>query len=153
MALLLVVSVMAIVLPNITVMEKELRRSEARVGLDAIHLAAQKWKAVHNTYAISGIEDLGLTLPGKRYSFWYAINGIPIAIPGSSRKKTACDVTTPPTSAKAAVSADRFVAVAKGNIDIDGTCDEWTINEAGRMNNTLDDIRKGWARWWPWMHE
>src|SRR5205823_14282363 len=99
MALLLVVSVMAIVLPNITVMEKELRRSEARVGLDATSLAAQKWKAVPHTYAISAIEDLGLTLPGTGYPFSYAITGLPIAITGRSRTQSACDVTRPLTAA------------------------------------------------------
>jgi len=151
--LLVLVPSMAFILPDVTILKKTARQSEAKVMLHEVFVAATKMKAAHNTYNVSQIGQLGLTLKGERYSYWYAVNGIPTAIPGSSQAKNPCDVTTPPTSVKPLATAETFIVVAKGNLDLDSTCDEWSLTETRQLKNTLDDIQTGWARWVPWLNE
>jgi len=94
------------------------------------------------TYVISDMSQLGYTHAGKpKYSYWYAVNGVPAAIPGGSQAKCPCDLTTPPTSVTVAASATGFTAAAKGNIDNDATCDEWSINDRRELKHTLDDTK------------
>ena len=116
------------------------RQSEAKVGLGGIFTTATSLKAETDTYAISDISKLGLTFQEMhKYSFWYSVNGVPTMIPGSSQAKSPC-MTTPPTSVKVAASATGFTAAAKGNIDRDDTCDEWSINDVRELKNTLNDV-------------
>ena len=46
----------------------------------------------------------------------------------------------PPAAGKVATSATGFTAVARGNIDDDSTCDEWSVNDARDLTRTIDDI-------------
>ena len=39
------------------------------------------------------------------------------------------------------LSATGFTAMAKGNLDDDATCDEWSINEKKELLHTLDDMK------------
>jgi hypothetical protein len=108
------------------------RSIEAQGGLRGIFTSAMAVYGEHKTYEISDIEQLGYRPSGSpRYSYWYAVNGKPTIIPGSSQAKTPCDLTTLPASV--AASATGFTAVAKGMIDKDGACDEWSINEKGEL--------------------
>jgi hypothetical protein len=115
------------------------RQADAKVGLGAIHTAVLDWKATHNTYEISDISQLGYTpKEHSRYSFWYAVNGVPTIFPGSRPTTTPCDLTNPPTTVVPSASATTFVAVAKGSIGPGGSCDEWSISEDRKPVNTLN---------------
>jgi hypothetical protein len=34
-----------------------------------------------------------------------------------------------------------YANVARGNLDDDATCDEWSINDAGKLKHTVDDTK------------
>jgi len=122
-------------------------QSEAKVGLEGIFAAATAMYADRETFVISDINQLGYTFSGTQqsYSLWYAVHGVPTMIPlpkGSSFIKGPCDVTTPPTAVQVVTTATGFTAAAKGNLDRDATCDEWSINvhmDAYKLENTLND--------------
>ena len=131
----------AIAMPNFSNYAARSRQSEAKVHLGGIHTAATSNKEERKTYEISDISRLGFTPSGnQRYSLWYAVNGIPTMIPSSNLVKGPCDVTTHPTTVRVAASAKGFTAAAKGNMDADDTCDEWSINDARVLINTLNDV-------------
>jgi type IV pilus assembly protein PilA len=131
----------AIAVPNFMTYGLKARQAEAKIGLNAIHTAAMAWNAAHNTYAVSDIRQLGY-MPNEnaRYSFWFAVNGVPTIFPGSKLTNTPCDLTKFPVSATPVASATKFVAVAKGSIIHDGRCDEWSINEEKNLVNTLSVV-------------
>ncbi len=123
--------------------QKKTRQSEARVTLNQLYSAATAFKEKHETYALVDIMQLEYRVKGPaRYSYWYAVNGIPTPVPGSSQATGSCDLTRPPTSVRPAASTTKFIAVAKGNIDDDATCDEWSITEARVLTNTVNDIKE-----------
>lgn len=128
---------------NETLMERRALMAEGRTGLNRIHRAAVAFKARHGTYEIGDRADLAIEeLRAERYSFWYSVNGQPRMLRGSAALTVPCDLTTPPTSVTVAASTTTFVAAAKGNLDDDPTCDEWSINEAGEQRHDLKDLHQ-----------
>lgn len=111
--------------------------SEARVNLGGIFTSATAYFAEKDTFEIENVEDSGYRLleRGGRYSFWYAVKGVPTAFPGNSRVKGSCDLTAPPTSVTVVASKKGFVAAAKGRLE--GNCDEWSINDKKELQHTL----------------
>ncbi len=127
---------------------QEFYAEEAKETFFGLPRAMHEYKAKHGTYEVSDIKQLDLP-PGyfnsRRYTYWYAVNGIPAKFPTTSDVKVLpgpCDVTTPPTSVKVEASATGFTAAAKGNLDDDPTCDEWSINDAMVLTNTINDVVK-----------
>ncbi len=49
-----------------------------------------------------------------------------------------CNLDTPP-SARVASTESTFIAAAKGQLDNDPTCDEWTINAERKLVNVTND--------------
>ncbi len=138
----------AIAIPNVSKnYAARSRQSEAKVGLGGIFESARELKEKNRTFVISDINQLGY-MPGGtsgRYSLWYAVNGVPTAVPlspGSHYKSARCDVTTPPTTVIVAASATGFTAAAKGNIIDGNVCDEWSINEIRELKNTLNGLQR-----------
>jgi hypothetical protein len=125
----------------------KVRQQEAKGGLGVVYTFALTQKEKTKTYEVGDISAFDYRPLGarRRYSFWYAVNGVPTAIPLPSNGQYVtgpCDVTTPPTTVRVAASRTGFVAAAKGNIDEDATCDEWSINEARELKHTLDDLHR-----------
>lgn len=124
---------------------------EAEHNLNGLFFAALSYWGTYLTYEIPHINKLGYTVMGfqetgfiPRYSYWYAVQGKPQSIPASVTpdklaENGGCDVTTPPTSVAVVAGAREFTAGAKGNLDSDPTCDEWSINEQRQLVHTLDD--------------
>jgi hypothetical protein len=46
-----------------------------------------------------------------------------------------------PKEFKPFVSKDRFLVLAVGNIDYDGTPDVWSIDEKGNLVNLVNDVK------------
>lgn len=131
----------AVAIPNFMNYGAKARQSEAKVNLGGIFTAAGAYKTENKTFVISDINQLGYAPSGfSRYSLWYAVNGVPTMIPSANLVKGPCDVTTPPATVQVAASVAGFTAAAKGNMDSDLTCDEWSINDAKVLTNTLDDV-------------
>lgn len=124
------------------------RTREIRANLRALRTAALAHHKLKNTYEVSTIDGLDFRPFDRRskgvieyrgalhYSYWYVVQGTPVSIPGSSQDTKPCDLTTPPTSVQVFTRTDGFVAAAKG-IQRD-KCDEWSIDEAGNISNTLN---------------
>ncbi len=128
-------------IPCFMTYQTKARQSEAKVGLGGIFTSATSYFAENSTYRVSDINKLGwVPQEAHKYSFWYSVNGVPAMIPGSSQAKSPCDLTTPPTSVKVVASVTGFTAAAKGNIDADSTCDEWSINDQRVLTNTVNDV-------------
>lgn len=130
----------AIAIPNFMTYGAKARTSEAKVGLGGIFTTATSYFKENGTYEISDIKNLGYAPAGTpRYTFWYSVKGVPtrINVVGLDYAR-GCD--GPPTVAKVAASATGFTAAARGNMDADETCDEWSINDARILTNTLNDV-------------
>lgn len=127
--------------------QSKVRQQEAKGGLGVLYAYATALKEKNNTYEMADISAFDYSLLGakRRYSFWYSVNGVPTAIPLPSNGRYitgTCDVTTPPATVSVASSQRGFTAAAKGNIDDDSTCDEWSINDARVLQHTLDDLHR-----------
>jgi len=129
----------AIAIPNFLNYAPKTRTAEAKVGLHGLFTTATFMKEKRKTFVISDIKQLDYEPAGTpRYTFWYSVNGIPtrINVVGPDHAR-GCD--GPPTTVNVAASATGFTAAAKGNIDNDATCDEWSINDERILKHTLDD--------------
>lgn len=132
-----------IAIANWVLIQARSRMGEAMKGLGELRTAAMSRAAESNSYIVSSMNDLSIEkIQPFRYSFWYAVNGSPHAIPQSPRLQWPCDLTTPPASARVTASATGFIAAAKGNLDPDATCDEWTINSRGELFHVVDDLKQ-----------
>lgn len=126
---------------NKTLMERRALMAEGRTGLDRLHKAATVYKKNHGTYEIRDRADLAIEeLRSERYSFWYSVNGKPRMLSGSATLTAPCDLTSPPTTVTVEASASTFVAAAKGNLDSDSACDEWSINDRGEQRHDRNDL-------------
>jgi len=130
----------AILIPNYMNYGRASIQTEAKFNLYGILANAISYKTEHRTLEISDINQLGFAPTGKPfYTFWYAVKGVPtkmnVVDPDRAR---GCD--GPPAIAKVAASATGFTAVARGNMDGDSTCDEWSINDARVLTHTINDV-------------
>lgn len=128
---------------NATLMERRARMAEGRLSLTRVYEAARIFKQQHDTYVVRDPADLALEgLRAERYSFWYAVNGKPRMLEGSATLTGPCDLTRPPTAVTVTASPSTFVAAARGNLDDDPVCDEWSINERGEQRHEVSDLRR-----------
>ena len=131
---------LAIFIPNYLMYGMKSPQTEARSNLYWIWTKAISYKDEHGTFEISDIHQLGFAPTGKpRYTVWYAVKGVPTKMNVVDLDRArGCD--GPPAIGKVATSATGFAVVARGNMDGDATCDEWTINDARVLTHTIDDL-------------
>lgn len=139
----------AIAIPNFLRFQAKSKQSEAKTNLGAIGTTAEAWRSENDTYVISAIGDLGWAPQGTvRYSYWYDVGGTDTAFPASSYSGGAADLSASggcnrsnaPTSSTVSADASTFSVAAKGEIDSDATCDEWSYNQARVLQNDLNDV-------------
>ena len=123
----------AVAIPNFMTYQAKARQSEAKVALGGIFTAATAYFASNNTYLATTFSTLGYarTGAGKHYLFWESDS-----IAGSSSGCT--NNSSAPTGVTATATA--FTAGARGNIDGDLTCDDWTIDDGRVLSNISDDV-------------
>jgi prepilin-type N-terminal cleavage/methylation domain-containing protein len=144
--LMIVVAIIGILsvisIPNFLMFQAKARQAEAKAALGAIFTAATTVLLLDNgTYAVTTIGQLPFMMTGTtKYSFWYDVGGIPTPVPGSSTSNSPCDVSSVTTFVTPGATATGFTATAKGNIDNDTTCDEWSINDARALENPSNDV-------------
>jgi type IV pilus assembly protein PilA len=131
----------AISIPNFLMFQAKARQVEAKAALGTLFIATTVLWGSNGTYAITDIREL-LFSPrgGTRYSFWYDVNGTPTAVPGSSTAAGPCDVRSVTAFITPVASSTSFTATAKGNLDGDATCDEWSINDSRTLENLSNDV-------------
>mgnify|MGYP001292075045 FL=1 len=136
----------AIAIPNFIAYQAKSKQAEAKVALGAIFTSAVAFsaEAIPNTYLPTTIGQIGYAPSGKpRYSFWYqTVNSgvVPFQVLANGGAGT-CDTATTTTVAPAvAASAIGFTTAAKGSIDGDVACDEWTMNDVRALVNTKNDV-------------
>jgi len=130
----------AIAIPNFITYQSKSKQSEAKVSLGAIFTSSVAFAAEQptTTYVAPNIQSIGWAPSGTpRYSFWYAVTTPPNYFSGSTLGVVAgCDLSAQPAGAAAPVSTQTaFTASAKGQIDTDVTCDQWTINDSRQLIN------------------
>ena len=143
----------AIAIPNFIAYQAKSKQAEAKVSLGAIFTSAVAFQAetAPQTFAPSTIGLIGYQPSGSpRYSFWYAVDptaggpgpgtatiftGAPVVVAGSCNT-----ATTLGTAPAIAASPAGFTAGAKGNIDGDVACDEWTMNDQRSLINVKNDV-------------
>ena len=130
----------AVAIPNFMTYQAKARQAEAKVILGGAFIAATSvFFSEHGTYVVTAITDLSFVPVGTpRYSYWFDVNGAPTSIPGGSTATVPCNVNSPPPGVLSTGAA--FTAGAKGNIDADPTCDEWTINDGKILVNITNDV-------------
>ena len=130
----------AIAIPNFMTYQAKARQAEVKSMLAGTFMAATTVMYAQNgTYVITDIGQLGFAPTGTpRYSYWFDVSGTPTRIVGGSTATAPCDVNSAPTGVGA--SGAGFTAGARGNIDSDNTCDEWTINDVRALVNTANDV-------------
>ena len=142
----------AIAIPNFLRFQAKSKQSEAKTNLGSIGTTAESYRVEKDTYVISSLNDLGWGPTGTpRYSYWYAVgagaqeftyNNTCVAGAGVGCIGTVngCSVDTVTGSVTPAATATTFLATAKGQIDTDATCDEWSYDQTRTLNNTLNDV-------------
>ena len=143
----------AIAIPNFLAYQAKSKQSEAKVSLGAIFTSVVAFQAESNptTFLPVIISSIGWGPAGNpRYSFWYSVGPVGSAGPGTVTRLAAttgpqaavggCDPTSTTTTIAAAGSVQGFTATAKGQIDQDPTCDEWSMNDARALVNNLSDV-------------
>src|SRR6266849_3942990 len=124
--LMIVVAIIGILatiaIPNFLTYQAKAKQSEAKIGLGGIFTTAISYFGENNTFVATPTQ-LGYKPAGTpRYEFsWNA--------------------TTINTTVLASLaSATGFTAGARGNIDSDSTCDEWTMNDLRLLVNQINDV-------------
>ncbi len=129
----------AVAIPNFMRYQAKARQSEAKLGLGDVWLKAQLASQTNGTYVVTNISQLEFVVSGTpHYSYWYNVSGTTTAFPSGSTATSPCDVNVPMTGI--ATSQSSFTAGARGNVDSDSTCDDWTISDNRGVVNTMDDV-------------
>jgi len=125
----------AIAIPNFMSYQAKARQSEAKVGLGGIFTAATAYYASNATYIVASFSELDYAPAGSPvYTFNYGGTAI-----NSGSSASTCPGTTW-VGPSPAINSASFTAGARGNIDSDPTCDEWTIDDLRNLTNTVNDV-------------
>jgi type IV pilus assembly protein PilA len=126
----------AIAIPNFMAYQGKSRQSEAKINLGSIFTSATSYFAENGTYTVTSPLQLGFIISGTpRYSFYYGTMRINN---GTSVGSTCHGANTP---VNIAISVGAFTAGAIGDIDGESTtCDQWTIDNARNLSNTVNDV-------------
>jgi len=132
----------AIAIPNFLRYQAKSRQAEARTNLGASFVSEVAYFGENARYGSFG--EIGYALAGtsNRYTYRSPANGgaagstgaaaidmLPAGIGGNTPENT---VTPSAAQIAAAGIAASFTATATGNIDGDGTADEWHVNDVKR---------------------
>jgi len=130
----------AVAIPNFLTYQARARQAEAKTILGGLFVAATSdFYSENGTYVVTQVTDLSfLPIGTPRYSYWYDVNGTPTALPGGSTATTPCNVNSSPPGVL--TNSISFTAGARGNIDSDTTCDDWTVNDNKILINIMDDV-------------
>jgi len=122
----------AIAIPNFLTYQAKAKQSEAKIGLGGIFTTAISYFGENNTFVATPTQ-LGYKPAGTpRYEFSWNATTI------NSTGAASCTGNT--TVLASAASATGFTAGARGNIDSDSTCDEWTMNDLRLLVNQINDV-------------
>jgi len=131
----------AIAIPNFLRFQAKSKQTEAKANLGSIGTTAESYRMEQDTYIISQLSDLGWGPTGTpRYSYWYAVGATPSNFNPGVGTVQSCSIDTAPAVAPVAATAGTFTAAAKGQIDTDATCDEWSYTQTRQLNNDLNDV-------------
>ena len=132
----------AIAIPNFMTYQAKARQAEAKLALGDLWLKVQLLSLANvGSVTVTSIGQLEYVFAGTpKYSLWYDVSGTPTAVPGGSTVTTPCNVNSTPAGVQASTVSSAFTAGARGNVDGDTTCDDWTINDMRVLANTVNDV-------------
>ncbi|TRZ97284.1 MAG: prepilin-type N-terminal cleavage/methylation domain-containing protein [Nitrospiraceae bacterium] len=137
----------AIAIPNFLAYPAKSKQSEAKVSLGAIFSSAVAFQAESNPTTFmpaTNVQEIGWGPSGNpRYSFWYYAAGAVARmapLTGPQDASGGCDPTSTTTTIAPLASVTGFTATAKGQIDQDAVCDEWSMNDVRNLLNNQSDV-------------
>lgn len=129
----------AIAIPNFLQYQARARQSEGRTNLGGVFVSETAYLGETGRYG--SFQEIGFTLASatNRYTYRGPVNG-GAGGDGACNQGVSCFQTTVPVAGAAAVNATAgaaaalgppaaFTATASGNIDGDGTIDQWHVND------------------------
>ena len=126
----------AIAIPNFLKFQAKSKQSEAKTNLKGIYTAETGYfgeKNSYGTFQTVNWEPVGRS----RYRFTVATGSTDL---GDMTVALDAWVTTGPTTAVPAWTANAFTAGAQGNVDNDAANDQWTITDGNLLNNNFNDV-------------
>jgi type IV pilus assembly protein PilA len=124
----------AIAIPNFMTYQAKARQAEAKIGLGGIFTSAISYFSEQSTFVVPNATAIGYAVSGQpKYTFSYG--GFSFTPAGTSLGCPAPNVIN-----VSSASVTGFTAGARGNIDSDSTCDEWTINDGRHLVNDQNDV-------------
>ena len=157
MIVVAIIGILAVIaVPNFQKFQARAKQSEAKTNLKGIYTAKVANFQASDTYVCNnncfcdwqldgGVSEGNEALPDKstaRYS--YMCNDAASAVPNITAKANYTLTGTGSTGCQdpaGATGEDRaFLVFAKGNIDSDDNCDEWSINQDNELNNDYNDV-------------
>jgi type IV pilus assembly protein PilA len=137
----------AIAIPNFLAYQAKSKQSEAKVSLGAIFTSVVAFQAESNPTTfmpVTNVQEIGWGPSGNpRYSFWYYAAGAVARmapLTGPQAASGGCDPSTTTTTIAPLASVTGFTATAKGQIDQDAVCDEWSMNDVRNLLNNQSDV-------------
>ena len=124
---------LGIVAPGLWNMRTRARQAEVKLNLRQIFTATKSHYARSQSHVCG---DCGVTLSGRSHRYRYVLS-FEHTLEESGNK---ADCQKPRDLPQAFQSASSFRALAIGNIDADGTCDVWSIDESNVLTHVLDDV-------------
>jgi type IV pilus assembly protein PilA len=129
----------AIAVPNFLKFQARARQSEAKANLKGYFTSAKSYFAEKGTFACGN--GCGFQAEKRNryaYNFGYGTTSVGTGIATDALySSAACGYSGTVTPAQ---SPSGFSATASSNIDSDGTCDSWSINDGNALNNDVNDV-------------
>ena len=132
----------AIAIPNFLRFQAKSKQSEAKTNLGGIFTAETAYFGEHNFYG--NFAQIAWAPQGTaRYTYisggYTGTAAAPADLPSNTDN---AGFSTPPYTPTSTPTRNdnAFLSVAVGNIDNDGTTDEWTMNELRALVNVVDDV-------------
>jgi type IV pilus assembly protein PilA len=134
-----------IAVPNFLRFGARAYQSEAKANLSAIFIAYNAYHSDYHTYPSSPLIQVGNTVynclaisewePKGTVRYNYNCMNTEAFSPATN------DSPCPPGIVSTATK-DSFTIAACGNVDNDATVDVWTINDAKKLRNVVDDVKR-----------
>ena len=132
----------AIAIPNFLRFQAKSKQSEAKTNLGSIGTTAESYRVEKDTYVVSSLADLGWAPQGTpRYGYWYNVSGAVQAFNGGATGTVdGCNMNSQPSTVAVTATTSLFTAGARGQIDTDPACDEWSYNQQRQLDNPANDV-------------
>ena len=134
----------AIAIPNFQKFQARARQAEAKSNLKGIYSAKHTQMADSESYDCPSNDFCGWAPQGEvRYSYHEGTAGADsVQLATMASAGSACNTAPTGTAETSGVNnaSQTFTAGASGDVDNDVDCDQWTIDDLGKLTNVTPDV-------------